>query len=260
MEFNDVLSLIKAKIGVIIIFTAVFFVLGVGLTLAQPLKYSSDLRLLVVQDASGSADPYTAARATEYLSDVLSKVAYSGAFFNQVLGSGLAIETDYFGSTRKQISKNWARSINVRPINNTGIIMVSAYHTDRDQAERIARAIGHVLISRHGDYHGLGTKMVIKLLDDPITSKYPVKPNLAINAVLSVLVGLAGGLLFVYWQAEKKTWKQSATIAVEQNQTATEAETEDFFAEGFKPIAGSVSRDLPVSAKNVPRFDWSRDF
>lgn len=199
MNLSYFWELIKIKRLVVGIFVLAFFALGVGLTLTQPLKYSSSLRLLVVQDAGSVAgDPYTLARSNEYLSDVLSKVTYSTSFYGKVVSAGFNIDKAYFGSTTKKISKNWNKTIEVKKINNTGIISVTAYHPKQDQAEKIARGVGYILITQNSNYHGLGDKVSLKLLDEPINSTWPVKPNLLLNAVLSLFLGLVFGLIYIY--------------------------------------------------------------
>jgi len=204
MSLSYFWELIKRKKLVVGVFVLAFFVLGVGLTLTQPLKYSSSLRLLVVQDASSVAgDPYTLARSNEYLSDVLSKVTYSTSFYGRVMSAGFNIDKTYFGNTTKKISKNWNKTIEVKKINNTGIISVTAYHPKQDQAEKIARGVGYILITQNSNYHGLGDKVSLKLLDEPINSTWPVKPNLLLNAVLSLFLGLVFSLIYIYLVGEE---------------------------------------------------------
>lgn len=232
---------IKSKRLVIGIFVLVFFILGVGLTLVQPLKYSSSLRLLVVQDASNVAsDPYTMARSNEYLSDVLSKVTYSTSFYSRVMNAGFNIDAPYFGNTNKKISKNWNKTIEVKKINNTGIISVTAYHTKADQAEKIARAVGYVLITQNSNYHGLGDKVSLKLLDEPITSTWPVKPNLLLNTVLSLFLGLVFGLVYVYLS---DTDQDEQIVAVSNQSQDWIKEVTDSFAQAGEPKAAQAAND-----------------
>lgn len=261
MDFYSFLNLIKNKLSVILIIMAGFFVLGVGLTLVQPLKYSSSLRLLVVQNASGVADPYATTRANEYLSEILSKVSYSTTFFDQVLNSGLQVNPAYFGQTNKKISKTWSKTIDVRPVGNTGIISVTAYHPQKDQAERIARAVGTVLITQNGNYHGLGDKVTLRLLDDPITSTYPVKPNLLINAGLSIVLGLVFALLLIYLFPDFKFFEhqlivaneQEAIEAISQVNLYQEPDTEVALDFSLEP---EIEADLPVESFDRDEFSY----
>ena len=264
MELNNFFNLLKAKASTIWVFIAVFFVLGVGLTLVQPLKYSSNLRLLVVQDVSGATDPYTATRSNEYLSEILSKVAYSTTFFNQTLNAGLGVDGSYFGNTSKKISKTWSKTIDVKPISNTGIITITAYHPNREQAERIARAVGTVLITQNGNYHGLGNKVSLKLLDDPITSSFPVKPNLILNAVLALILGLIFALSFIYlfpeadlfkrWSAEKN-WRQANDDLSRLNLYQEATSPAD-----YRLVEEALPQEAAVLKNEAPKLDWYNEF
>ena len=264
MELNTFIYLIKNKLGVIFTFVAIFFVLGIGLTLVQPLKHSSNLRLLVVQDASGSTDPYATTRGNEYLSEVLSKVSYSTSFYNQVLGSGLGVDSNYFGNTNKKIAKTWSKTIEVKPVANTGIISVTAYHPKKDQAEKIARGIGSVLITQNRNYHGLGDKVSLKLLDDPITSKYPVKPNLILNAVLSLVLGLIFSLSFIYLFPEVSLASKKNLIETNWqhedasfNQLNLHQEAEKIDYRSMEEVAPA---DLDSMTDEESKIDWYKNF
>jgi len=201
MELGVFLRLWRARWQGGLLIAALCLAVIMAATLAQPLKYSSSLRLLVVQETDG-ADYYTAARSTEYLSDILSKVSYTRIFFDQVLAVAPEIKADYFGRTNQQIVKHWARSIDVKPVVNTGLLNVTVYHADRGQAEILARAVAKVLIEHNGDYHGLGNKVSLKLLDGPLTSNYPVKPNVVVNALLALLSGVLLSGAVVYWRPQ----------------------------------------------------------
>jgi len=204
MELKQFLSVVRAKKQAILLIVLAFMVLSLIITFSQPIKYSSRLKLLVVQSVSqASTDPYSLAASNEYLSTILSEVTYSNSFFNRVLNSNFEINKDYFGKTTKKQEKIWNKTINAMPVNDTGIITITAYHKDRAETERIARAVGFVLMTEHQNYHGLGDNLRIKLLDEPITSKYPVKPNIALNLGLAIFLGFLFGLCYVYLIAEK---------------------------------------------------------
>lgn len=205
MEINDYLSLIKRKKQTIISLVVIFLVLGLILIAVQPFKYGSSLRLLVVQSASQTnLDPYAMTRSNEYISGVLAKVTTSNSFYQRVMNSGFDIDQEYFGSTAKQQAKKWNKTISARTLSDTGIIDITAYHQDRQQAEQLARAVGNVLMTQHFNYHGMDNSVKIKLLDEPITSSYPVQPNVILNIVLSIFLGLIFALSYVYLLPDSK--------------------------------------------------------
>ncbi|MFH0950887.1 MAG: Wzz/FepE/Etk N-terminal domain-containing protein [bacterium] len=206
MELHDFLGLLKAKKQTICSLVVLFLLIGIILTAIQPFKYSSSLRLLVFQSTNNQTalDPYAVTRSNEYLSGVLSKITQSNSFYTRVINANFAIDQNYFGDTAKKQTKEWLKTVSVKTLGDTGIIAITAYHTDKQQAEQIARAVGHVLMTQHTNYHGLGDSVKIKLLDEPITSSYPVRPNLALNLILAIVLGLVFSLSYVYLLPEAK--------------------------------------------------------
>lgn len=190
--------MIRRKKQIIIAIMAIFFVLSLFFTAVQPFQYKSSIKLLVIQNFDKNIDPYAASRSNEYLSAILSKVAYSDSFLSQVLDSGFNIDKQYFPDDINDRVKEWGKMIDVQPVESTGIIDVSAYHTDKYQAEQIVRAIGRVLIEKNGDYHGYGDSVSVKSIEGPVTSKWPARPNLILNLAAALVLGLIAGLNYIY--------------------------------------------------------------
>lgn len=203
MEFKDYFTLVSKKKSTMAFFVFIFVILAIILSLIQPFKYGSSSKILVIQDSAGS-DPYLASKSTEYLSNILAKVVSSNSFFENVLNSGYYIDKNYFGDTIKGQMKTWSKTVSAKAINDSGIISLDVYHTDRSQAELINRAVAFTLQTKHGLYHGGGDSVSVKVIDEPIVSNYPVKPNLILNFGLALALGLIFSLIYIYLFPEEK--------------------------------------------------------
>ncbi|MBI4779632.1 hypothetical protein HY797_04250 [Candidatus Falkowbacteria bacterium] len=206
MEFNDYLSLIFKRKGTVALFVFIFVILAIILSLIQPFKYGSSSQVLVIQN-SGNPDPYLTSKSTEYLSNILAKVVYSNSFFENVLDSGYYVDKNYFGETIKDQMKVWLKTVSAKAVNDSGIISLAVYHTDRSQAELINRAVAYTLQTKHGLYHGGGENVSIKVIDEPITGNYPVQPNLILNFGLALVLGLVFSLAYIYLFPEERNIK-----------------------------------------------------
>lgn len=184
-------------------FVFIFLILAVILSFIRPLKYGSSSQILVIQNFSNS-DPYLTSKSTEYLSNILAKVIDSNSFFENVLNSGYYIDKNYFGQTVKDRMKSWSKTVSAKAVNDTGIILLDVYHTDRSQAEMIARAVAYTLQTKHVLYHGGGDNVFIKIIDEPITSNYPVQPNLILNFSMALILGLIFSWTYIYLFPEEK--------------------------------------------------------
>jgi len=199
----------------------------------QPLKYSAESQVLVVPDYQQTSDPYQISRTNEYLSSLLAQITYSSSFFEATVKPDYQIDTAYFGDTAKKRMTSWRNTIKVKPINDSGAISVKVYHTDKQQAEKLVRAINYNLITKNNYYHGLGDKVTLKVIDEPLVSNWPAKPNLPLNFGLAIVLGVLIGLAQIYvvsvngdneeWPEVAMDWPNSEVIndIVEQPVEAT---------------------------------------
>lgn len=198
MEFNDFINLVARKRKTVYGIIALFILLGVGVIAVQRFKYSSKSQLLVVQEYNRSVDAYTASKSNEYLSSVLANVVTSNSFFTKVMESGFSINQGYFGDNTKDQMREWDRTVTAKSINDSGIIAITVYHPNRNQAEQIDRAINFVLMTQNTAYHGSGDAVKVRLIDQPISSTWPVRPNVFLIISIAVLLGFLTSLVYLY--------------------------------------------------------------
>lgn len=203
MEVKEFILLAFRKKVKIVFVVIVFLILAIILSLIQPFKYGAGAQVLVIQN-SANPDPYAVSKSAEYLSNILAKVVSSNSFFNSVLDSGYAIDKTYFGQTVKAQMKTWNKTTSAKALNDFGIIFLIVYHPDRDQAELINRAVIYTLQTKHGLYHGGADNVSVKVIDEPIISSYPVKPNLILNFSLALILGLIFSLSYIYLFSEER--------------------------------------------------------
>ena len=203
MEFSEFIKLIKNKKGTILTLVFIVLILSVGVSLTNPLKYGAESRLLVIQNTVGN-DPYTVSKSNEYLGNLFSQIVYSGSFYDLVLSSQYGVDKNYFAGNYNQQLKTWRKTVETKTLSDTGIIEIHVYHQNPYQAQQIALAINDVLINRNGDYQGNGQTVKINVIDQPITSSYPVKPNLSQILPLALVGGLLLSLFYIYLFPEER--------------------------------------------------------
>lgn len=205
-ELKDFFNLIKRKKQTIMSVILVFLVVAMIISFAQPLKYSSESRLLVVQNFPEETDPYAISKSNEYLTSILSKVISSNLFYEDIMDSGFLINRDYFSKSKntKKEMKNWRKTVYAKPISDSGIIDIKVYHQNKEQLAQIANAINFILKSKHNLYHGAGNNITIKIIDKPIISTWPTKPNVLLNVFVAFIFALILSLSYIYLFPEKK--------------------------------------------------------
>ncbi|MBI4280587.1 hypothetical protein HY628_00135 [Candidatus Uhrbacteria bacterium] len=168
------------------------------LSFLRPLEYSSTIRLLVIQRSALGLDPYTAIRSAERVSENLANIVYTTSFFEKVMASGFSIDQNVFSSQETKRRNQWRRMVDTQVARGTGLLTISVYHRDREQAKQIASAIGAVLQLEGWTYVG-GGDLQIRIVDTPLSSRYPVRPNIPLNAFTGLILGIIGGVGYVIW-------------------------------------------------------------
>jgi len=177
-------------------------VLALIISFVQPLKYSSTARMLILQDVGSGVDAYTASRSEERIADNLSTLVYTSTFFDQVMDAGFSIDESIFPDDPSKQRKVWGRTVKATVARGSGLLSITAYHRDVDQAEQLVRAIAFVLTDRVGEYTS-GGDVSVRLVDEPLNSNWPVKPNVLVNILSGFVLGGFVGIAFTLLQTER---------------------------------------------------------
>lgn len=180
----------------ILLFGIVAALFGVGLSFLFPLQYSSTMRLLIIQKQLSQTDPYTAIKASERIADNLGQIIYTTSFYQKVMDAHFNIDQSYLKTDEIKKRKQWSDMIDTQVIRDSGMLSVTVYHKDPNQANQIARAIAFVLTTEGWQYVG-GGDLQVKLVDEPLNSRYPVRPNIPANAFSGFVLGIIAGSGYV---------------------------------------------------------------
>ena len=193
------LRLIKYNWKKVLLFAVLVMIITAALSFIEPLKYSTEVRFLVIQKSLLGLDPYTAIKSSERVALNLSEILYTTSFFNKVMGSDYNIDKDYFSADEEKKRDQWSRMIGSFVEGGTGLLTLAVYHPDRNQSLEIAQAVASVLATEAQEY--VGGDVQIKLVDDPLPSRFPVKPNIPLNAFFGFVLGLVLGFVYVVWRS-----------------------------------------------------------
>jgi capsular polysaccharide biosynthesis protein len=204
MEIKEFLELLSRKKQTVLSIMLLFVLLTAVLMSFQHFKYEAKSRILLLQHNGEAMDPYNAAKSNQFISSLLASVVSSNAFLNDVFGAGFNIDESYFGNNTYDKLNKWQKTADARAINDTGIIEINTYHTDKTQAEQINSAIINVIKTKNGAYYGRNEDISIKVIDEPIISDWPVRPNILLNLALTIFISLLISFSYiVLFQDEK---------------------------------------------------------
>ncbi len=166
-------------------------VLALLLSFLSPVQYRADAQVYILSTSRYGLDPYTVAKSAERIGENLAQVIKTSDFSGKVLmNQNFQLDRSYFdnaGSEREK-RKRWEKSVEASVVFGTGVLNVSAYHKDPNQAIAYNSAIVETLVSQGSEYVGEDVEM--KVVNQPVATNLPVRPNFLMNAVVGFAVGV----------------------------------------------------------------------
>lgn len=188
---------------VIVLVGLAFAVVSLGLSFLFPLEYRADSQLLIISKARYGVDPYTVAKSTERIGENLAQVIGTNDFFEKVLARNENLNTERFQNVSDRVRrKRWEKAVQGTVVFGTSILAVNAYHTDADQAKLYAQTVMNTLIETAPEY--IGTDVTLKVVNQPIVTTWPVRPNIPANMAVGFVAGILGMSAFVLLKERKR--------------------------------------------------------
>lgn len=194
-------SVIARGWGTILAFGMLGLVVALIFSFLQPLRYSSTVRLLLIQDL-GSVDAYTASRSVERLAENLATIVYTTSFFDSVMAAGFDIDEAYFPAQENKRRRAWSKMVSATVTRGSGLLTLSVYHQDVSQAEQIVNAIAYVLSQQASSYIS-GGKLEVRIVDSALNSHWPARPNIPANGFSGLVLGGLAGVGYLFIQQER---------------------------------------------------------
>jgi len=168
-------------------------------------KYRADAEMLVIQKQNNWKidDAYASAKSAERVSYILAHAIETTSFMDRVMASGYDLDTSILNHDFQDKKQIWESMVSAKTINNSGIVELSVLHKNKEQARQFANAIAFVLANKADQYHGGGSRIVVKLIDGPLLTSGSIRSIIWVNALLGAVIGLAIGLLIDKEQDDK---------------------------------------------------------
>ncbi|MBT3539431.1 hypothetical protein HOF40_01600 [Candidatus Parcubacteria bacterium] len=198
MLHNSPLYLLKKRWKFILVVGIILGVLSGIVTMLFPLSYRADAQVLIISKSRYGVDPYTVVRSAERVGENIAQVMRTNDFYNKVKDQKeFAIDWSRFDErNEREKRKLWNKTMSPSVVYGTGVLNVSTYHPDGEQAALLAGAAVNALSAKGWEY--VGGDVTIKVINEPIVTQFPVRPNAILNILLGFMVGvLLSGLVVV---------------------------------------------------------------
>lgn len=193
-------TIFRKHFWLLFVWGLIFGAVAVGISLFFPLQYSASSQVLIISRDRSGVDPYTQAKSAERIGSNLVEVIGTTDFYNKVLSAKSAEFNKAYWTKldAREQRKAWQKNVEAEVVYNTSLLKITAYATTRDEAVHLVDAVAATLVAEGWQY--VGGDLLLKQVDDPLASQYPVRPNIALNAVAGFAIGVfvAGAWLIRY--------------------------------------------------------------
>ncbi|MFA6492480.1 MAG: Wzz/FepE/Etk N-terminal domain-containing protein [Candidatus Babeliales bacterium] len=167
-------------------------ILAGGLTFLFPMNYRADAQVLIISQSRSGVDPYTVVKSAERVGENIAEVMRTDDFFQKVKSQpGYTIDWSRFDKLNERDKRKlWNKTIAPSVVYGTGVLNVSAFDIKPDQAKQLAGASVDALSAKGWEYVGGDVQM--KVVNSPVVTRWPVRPNVLVNVILGCIIGILG--------------------------------------------------------------------
>lgn len=165
------------------------FVVSIIITVLFPLEYRADAQVFIISKSRYGVDPYTVVKSAERVGENIAQVMKTDDFLSKVREQANdKIDWSRFDQlTPREKRRAWKKMIDAGVVFGTGVLNVSAYNQNPNQARELATAVVNTLAAKGWEY--VGGDVIIKVVNQPVVTRFPVRPNVAMNAILGFVIG-----------------------------------------------------------------------
>ncbi len=161
-----------------------------------PKYYSAGSQLLIVNRSFNSTDPYTQVKAAERIGENIAKVADTTDFYKKTLLASQSFDKQYWQTLEERDRREkWGQNVKVSMNYNSSLMNVVTYAKTKQEAVNLNVAVSQTLISRSAEY--VGTDVALKNVNDPLASRFFVRPSLILSSFMGLVFGILFGILWI---------------------------------------------------------------
>jgi len=155
-----------------------------------PWQYSAESQVLLLSSDRFGADPYTEIKAAERVGENLVQLMKTTDFYKKVFESTGATfdKAAWAAMSERDRRKHWRKDVQPAMLYGTSLLRVVVYGKNQAEALALSSSVTRALAARAGEY--IGSDISVKIVSDSLVSRWPARPNFALNAILGFLAGV----------------------------------------------------------------------
>lgn len=184
------LHVLAKHLKLIVVWGFIFAILSIVVSLFFPKQYLATSQALIISRDKTGVDPYTQARSAGLIGTSLAQVMNTTDFYNKVMNSNVSPfdRQPWQNLTDRQQRKKWSKDVQATMVYGGSMMKIDVYSYSQAEAVNLSNAITQTLAAQGWEY--LGGDVAIKVVSNPLASRWIARPNFLINAAVGLLVGM----------------------------------------------------------------------
>jgi capsular polysaccharide biosynthesis protein len=188
----------------IIIFSGLILALiSLGVSIFLPRQFSAESQVLIMPRDQFGTDQFTQLKSAEQVGESLTQIIHTTDFYKKVIDDSETTfnKEKWTAMVERSRRKKWQKDIVASMVYGTSIMRIVAYSDTQDDAMDMSRAVARILSARAFEY--AGSNITVKIVSDPLVSRWPARPNLILNVGVGFIVGAFFGIFWVLIKHKK---------------------------------------------------------
>lgn len=202
-EMTKLWRIMRKKAGAMLLGGFFVAALSFAFLVVSQANFQANTQYLIVQDQkNGPQDFFSLSKSVEYTGKVMSEAIYSQLFVDEVVKTG-KVDEEFLPFNQKDRLEAWAKMVRVQRDPQLGIISVTVYHDEQNQALRISEAVAQVFNEKNYLFRGSGQDIDIRVISGPILEQNPTLEAIAVAVAGGLLLGMLLVLVRNFYREER---------------------------------------------------------
>lgn len=168
-----------------------------------PVKYEADTSIIIIQKNASGLDAYREIKSAEFAGKIAKQIILSNSVMEKVMEESNAAKSDLSKEANPSDRLDeWQDMVSVSQASNSGILNISVRASKKQSSLQILNALVDILQKNNAEYFG-SDQIGIKVINKPFYLEDPVFPNIPLNIIAGILLGLGIIVFFIAMSKEK---------------------------------------------------------
>lgn len=201
---QDFFIKVQKNISTVIIYTLLFTLIAVGVTLVMPKEYVSTSTLLLKQNLDLAQDPYTLERSIDNRISTLENLLYTDSTYYILVENNALFKDEFNIDDIEKRRKAFKEDIKFQS-EGGGFFSTLVYNKDPKKSLEMSNVLNMVMIKIVKE--NISQDLALQIVNASFTKRDVGRPNIVLNVFSGMLAGFFFGIIIVGLSDDSKNKK-----------------------------------------------------